>query len=80
MTIPVRYISRHKSDGRPVLEGFVVAKIWSREADRLQAVLAARHGCNVSKRVLACPIDKINDFPRQFGSANRYRPRSGKRV
>ncbi|EYC33135.1 hypothetical protein Y032_0002g621 [Ancylostoma ceylanicum] len=35
-------------------------------------------GCNVSKRVLACPIDKINDFTRQFGSANCYRLRPGK--
>ncbi|EYC23203.1 hypothetical protein Y032_0015g2518 [Ancylostoma ceylanicum] len=33
----------------------------------LKAVLATRHGCNVGKRVFACPIDKINGSTRQFG-------------
>ncbi|EYC43267.1 hypothetical protein Y032_0498g2522 [Ancylostoma ceylanicum] len=33
----------------------------------LQAVPAARHGCNVGKRFLACPIDKINGFTHRFG-------------
>ncbi|EYC45766.1 hypothetical protein Y032_0417g1101 [Ancylostoma ceylanicum] len=44
----------------------------------LQAVVAACHGCNAGQRVLACLIDKINDFTRHFGSANCYRPCSGK--
>ncbi|EYC42505.1 hypothetical protein Y032_0529g2994 [Ancylostoma ceylanicum] len=34
----------------------------------LQAVLAGRHGCSVGRRVLACPIDKIDRLTRQFGS------------
>ncbi|EYC07784.1 hypothetical protein Y032_0069g392 [Ancylostoma ceylanicum] len=34
MTIPVRYINRHKSDESPVLERVEVAKIWSWEVDR----------------------------------------------
>ncbi|EYC15876.1 hypothetical protein Y032_0035g3017 [Ancylostoma ceylanicum] len=34
MTIPARYINRHKSDESPVLEGVEVAKVWSPEVDR----------------------------------------------
>ncbi|EYB84546.1 hypothetical protein Y032_0314g2225 [Ancylostoma ceylanicum] len=93
MTTPARYINRHKRDESPVLERVEVAKIWSREVDpsldqawirqpaqlgsKLQAVLAARHGFNVDQRVLTCPIDKINGFTRQFGSANCYKPLTG---
>ncbi|EYC09251.1 hypothetical protein Y032_0061g3234 [Ancylostoma ceylanicum] len=41
-------------------------------------ILAARLGYNVGKRVLACPIGKVNGHTRQLGPANCYRP--GKRV
>ncbi|EYB84650.1 hypothetical protein Y032_0312g2163 [Ancylostoma ceylanicum] len=80
-TIPVSYTNRHKTDESLFLKGVEVSKIWSQEVDRSKlCYVAARHRCKVGKRVSACPIDKINGFTRQFGSANCYRHHPGKRV
>ncbi|EYC33289.1 hypothetical protein Y032_0002g706 [Ancylostoma ceylanicum] len=79
MTIPVRYINKHRSDESPFSKGSKWLKLEG-GGGSLQVVLADRHGYKVGQRVLPCPIDNINGFTRQVGSANCYKPRPGKRV
>ncbi|EYB81120.1 hypothetical protein Y032_0392g589 [Ancylostoma ceylanicum] len=74
---PSKVHQQAQKQQKPRFRRVEVAKIWSREVDRSKLCC---HDCNVGKRVLACTIDKINGFTRQFGSANYHRLRPGKRV
>ncbi|EYC33324.1 hypothetical protein Y032_0002g723 [Ancylostoma ceylanicum] len=60
------YTYAHKSHGSSVLRGRSGYNLEP-ESGSLKAVLATRYACNVGKRVLAYPINKINGFTQEFG-------------